>query len=130
MTPREALEKVRPLLDYCVFTHYNEEEVSAILAEVDAVLAKPERNCDRIETGLDALHAWEDYTEKHPELPPSCKTNGAMVPWLFASVDKEKEIPLAPYVPTECSGTCDECPIVQCVARKKPYAPTNEEEGK
>ena len=92
MTAREALKSLRDNLeihlmdspmyssDHCTI---DAVEVAAMIAEADKVLKTPERNCERFNNGLDAIHGWEDYLEKHPELPPSCMTSGAMIPWLF-----------------------------------------------
>ena len=38
----------------------------------------------------EVLKAWDDYLEKHPELPPSCKTSGSIIPWLLAHATEEE----------------------------------------
>lgn len=54
------------------------------IKKAHAALSDPPRNCEMFSTVDEALKAWDDYLEKHPELPPSCKTSGAIIPWLFA----------------------------------------------
>lgn len=61
-----------------------------VAAKCRAALSVPPRNCDMFST-VDEVHkAWDDYLEKHPELPPSCKTYGAIIPWLFAPTTARK----------------------------------------
>lgn len=90
---RKTLEVVRDALS-TISAH--EDDIGFVRAwismtkeEVAKALALPLRNCDRFNAPLDAIHGWEDYLEKHPELPPSSKTDGAMLPWLFAHATEE-----------------------------------------
>ena len=91
---REALEQVQKKINYLIGNLTvsnslvaNRMEINGI---INAALAAPPRNCDRFATVDEALKAWDDYLEKNPELPPSCKTSGSIIPWLLATAT-EKE---------------------------------------
>ena len=93
---REALVVVRDALT-TISEHENDIEfvrtwIALTKKEVEQALALPLRQCDLYQTALDALHGWEDYLEKHPELPPSSRISGAMLPWLLSSVKTEDRI--------------------------------------
>lgn len=80
---REALEEARKVIK----PMYWAKETLPI---IDAALAAPPRNCEMFSTVDEVYKAWDDYLKKHPELPPSCKTSGSIIPWLFAPAT-EKE---------------------------------------
>ena len=88
----DELRAIKDSIECCLLQQVRKGDVDidaletwckAVVKRINAALAKPERNCERFNNGLDAIHGWEDYLEKHPELPPSCMTSGAMIPWLF-----------------------------------------------
>ena len=86
MTAREALKAFVDAIEWLEkgdTSGHIRKQFSILMSDARVVLARPERNCERFNNGLDAIHGWEDYLEKHPELPPSCMTSGVMIPWLF-----------------------------------------------
>ena len=91
---REALEQVQKKINYLIGNLTvsnslvaNRMEINGI---INAALAAPPRNCEMFSTVDEVYKAWDDYLKKHPELPPSCKTSGSIIPWLFAPAT-EKE---------------------------------------
>ena len=66
-------------------------EIKKALDNAEVALTKPMRYCDQFNSGdatfdtLEARRNWEEYCNNHPDLPPSCKTEGAFVPWLLST---------------------------------------------
>jgi hypothetical protein len=66
-------------------------EIKKALDNAEVALTKPMRYCDQFNSGdatfdtIVARRNWEEYCNNHPELPPSCKTEGAFVPWLLST---------------------------------------------
>lgn len=92
---REALENSNGLLEELAVIGEWGESAREQIAENNASLSAPPRNCDRFNTGNpmkdaeDAYGAWQRYCDD-PTMPPSCKVESAFKNWLFAPATEQE----------------------------------------
>lgn len=82
---RKALEV---MLDWYDEHHDDVAAMDEAMEKARDALSKPPRNCDMLDNETDARVAWDEYCTSE-NLPRSCTTEGAFVPWLFAKAKGE-----------------------------------------
>ena len=92
---REALEAALPIMRNCPFTHYNTNDVDAVVSKMEFALAKPARNCDRYATAVEAMeelkrvHSWcAKGNRRCLEDCPDCGKTWCSLAWLFAAAEE------------------------------------------